>query len=121
MLDLESLILIGALLVSVVGVFCSTSLLLTTNYKKSALPSFAVMAYIMFMIVYLYIGCMAFLNLCIGKLFLMEILASTCLIASIGISYKMKKDGKGDKLKKITQIPFWCCVLLLRVMVQIEF
>lgn len=121
MLNLESLILIGALMVSVVGVFCSTSLLLTTNYKKNALPFFAVMAYIMFMIVYLYIGCIAFLNLCIGKLFLMEILASICLIVSIGISYKMKKDGKGDKLKKITQIPFWCCILLLRVMVQIEF
>lgn len=121
MLDLESLILIGVLMVSVVGVFCSTSLLLTTNYKKSALPSFAVMAYIMFMIVYLYIGCIAYLNLCIGRLFLMEILASICLIVSIGISYKMKKDGKGDKLKKITQIPFWCCILLLRVMVQIEF
>ena len=121
MLNLESLILIGALLVSVVGVFCSTSLLLTTNYKKSVLPFFAVMAYILFMIVYLYIGCIAFLNLCIGKLFLMEILASICLIASIGISYKMKKDGNGDKLKKITQIPFWCCILLLRVMIQIEF
>lgn len=112
---------LGILMVSVVGLFSSASLLLTTNHKKSSLPFFSVMAYVMFMIVYLFIGCITFLKLCTGKLFLMEILASICFIASIAISYKIKKDGNGDKLKNITQKIFWCCIVVLCIMCRIKF
>lgn len=118
-MDSAVLMCIGC--ISMIGIFCSSFLLITIDHKRSSLPFFSIMSYVMFLIVYLFIGCMAFLELFSDDMFLMGIVATICFAASIGISYKIKEDWKGKKFKKASQILFWCCILLLHIIIQTKF
>ena len=105
-------------LLSIIGIFCSSFLLITTEHKKKFLPFFSVMSYVMFLIVYLLVECIIFLKLFSDDMFLMAIVATACFVTSIVISYKIKEDEIGEKLKKVIQTLFWCCILFVITLIN---
>ena len=109
----ETVKLIGTLCVCIIGTFCAVTLLLTTEHKKSSLPFLSVLSYVLFLVLFLFFGAYTFLNIFRGEMLLMQIAVTCCFIVSIVVTYKIKENGKGLALNKITKIPFWCCLAIV--------
>lgn len=66
---------------------CAVTLLLTTEHKKSSLPFLSVLSYVLFLVLFLFLGGYTFLNTFRGEMLLMQIAVTCCLIVSIVVTY----------------------------------
>lgn len=69
----ETVKLIGILCVCIIGIFCAVTLLLTTEHKKSSLPFLSVLSYVLFLVLFLFLGGYTFLNTFRDEMLLMQI------------------------------------------------